>query len=720
MRDSVDQRIVDEVIGGTGRIIDHPSQVGGWPAISNGAPPDDSDLDGMPDNWETSQGLNPNDPADGAADADGNGYTNVEEYLNSLAPETGPRGNLPPLVSAGADQAIRPFDNATLDGTISDDGLPNPPAGVTAKWTVVSGPGVVTFGDPDSVDTTASFSDLGAYVLELSGTDGEMTTSDRATITVNTSSGLLVPADYPTIQAAIDAAQDGDLVLVSPGTYVESLNLNKAITLKAQQYDPVDPRNNVTIIDGGGADSVIEIPAGVNGEPHIIGFKIQNAASDGITPSSPFVVEYSYFTGAGDLIDYEEGSGGICRGNVFENADDDALDLDHQVQDLLIENNEIINSGEDGIEIRLHDDTIPEQVTVTIRHNAILGSGGDGIQLIDYSDDTNRQFVIEHNLFSTNAFAAMGLMDNEETHEDFRAASIRERIRVFNNTFVGNDHGISGGDNLIALNNLFVDSTNVALKGVDADSIAAYNLFWNNGLDFQTSNVDNTTTLFTDPLLDGNNQLQDGSPAIDAGTAFFEHSGETVLDLAPATYSGAAPDLGKYESTPSLTLQSIAVSPGNASVEEGQTQQFTAMGTYSDSSTQDMTTAASWSSSNTAVATVDGLGLASGNSSGGSNITAAMDGITSNTAALTVSTSPAISLSADGFKVKGKHHANLVWNGATSVTIDIVRNGVLIITTPNDGTHDDNIGKRGGKATYTYQVCEAGTSVCSNTARAVF
>ena len=46
----------------------------------------DTDQDGMPDTWESSNGLNPNDAADRNGDTDGDGYTNLEEYLNSLVP----------------------------------------------------------------------------------------------------------------------------------------------------------------------------------------------------------------------------------------------------------------------------------------------------------------------------------------------------------------------------------------------------------------------------------------------------------------------------------------------------------------------------------------------------------------------------------------------------------------------------------------------------------
>jgi pectate lyase len=81
-RDAIDARIVDEVRQRKGAIIDSQEQVGGWPALDSKAAPLDSDADGMPDSWERRHGLNPHDPADGAGDKDGDGYTNLEEYLN--------------------------------------------------------------------------------------------------------------------------------------------------------------------------------------------------------------------------------------------------------------------------------------------------------------------------------------------------------------------------------------------------------------------------------------------------------------------------------------------------------------------------------------------------------------------------------------------------------------------------------------------------------------
>jgi hypothetical protein len=83
-RDSVDQRIIAGVRDRTGQIIDSQSQVGGWPVLDQGTPWVDMDADGMPDDWERAQGLNPADASDGSADRNGDGWTNLEDWLDSL------------------------------------------------------------------------------------------------------------------------------------------------------------------------------------------------------------------------------------------------------------------------------------------------------------------------------------------------------------------------------------------------------------------------------------------------------------------------------------------------------------------------------------------------------------------------------------------------------------------------------------------------------------
>lgn len=92
-RDSLDQRIINDVKNRTGRIIDvqggfphatpYAQTVDAWPYLATTTAPTDTDKDGMPDEWETENGLNPNDAADRAIFAS-NGYTNLENYLNSV------------------------------------------------------------------------------------------------------------------------------------------------------------------------------------------------------------------------------------------------------------------------------------------------------------------------------------------------------------------------------------------------------------------------------------------------------------------------------------------------------------------------------------------------------------------------------------------------------------------------------------------------------------
>ena len=83
-RDAVDTRIINDFINGTGGIIDEPNEVGGWPTYNSGTPYPDSDQDGMDDDWEVEHGLDPSNSDDHSLDRNGDGYTNLEEFLNYL------------------------------------------------------------------------------------------------------------------------------------------------------------------------------------------------------------------------------------------------------------------------------------------------------------------------------------------------------------------------------------------------------------------------------------------------------------------------------------------------------------------------------------------------------------------------------------------------------------------------------------------------------------
>lgn len=82
-RDAVDVRVASQYRLSAGGLVSDPVTAGGWPAYEMAPPPEDADADGMPDAWEREHGLSPQDAADHAGDADGDGYTNIEEYLNT-------------------------------------------------------------------------------------------------------------------------------------------------------------------------------------------------------------------------------------------------------------------------------------------------------------------------------------------------------------------------------------------------------------------------------------------------------------------------------------------------------------------------------------------------------------------------------------------------------------------------------------------------------------
>jgi subtilisin len=141
-----------------------------------------------------------------------------------------------------------------------------------------------------------------------------------------------------------------------------------------------------------------------------------------------------------------------------------------------------------------------------------------------------------------------------------------------------------------------------------------------------------------------------------AGLATGEDAGTTTITASSNSISDTA------ALTVTLALKSIEVTPKTATIPKGLTQQYTATGTYSDDSTADITSSVTWASTDTAVATIDSAGLATGEDAGTTTITASSNSI-SDTATLTV-TAPSeptavivesIIYSTEGGKNQDKH-----------------------------------------------------------------
>ncbi len=104
----------------------------------------------------------------------------------SAAPQVPqPATNTTPQVNAGLDQTLTLPEAASLQGQVSDDGLPTQPGALSVHWRQIQGPATVAFDDPNAIVTTANLVSAGTYVLRLTADDGELITSDELTVTVS-------------------------------------------------------------------------------------------------------------------------------------------------------------------------------------------------------------------------------------------------------------------------------------------------------------------------------------------------------------------------------------------------------------------------------------------------------------------------------------------------------------------------------------------------------
>ncbi len=244
--------------------------------------------------------------------------------------------NQAPTANAGANQTINQPASVNLVGTASDDGKPNPPATLTYAWTKVSGPGVVTFSNPSSLTTSASFSQAGTYVLNLQVSDSQLATNSTVTIIVNppvanqapvVSAGVNQTITLPATASLIGTATDDGLpnppaaltytwakvsgagtvtfsaptsltttaTFSSAGTYVLSLTANDSqLSTTANVTITVNSPANQAPVVSAGSNQTITLPATAS----LIG----TATDDGL-PNPPAQLTYSWakVSGAGTV-----------------------------------------------------------------------------------------------------------------------------------------------------------------------------------------------------------------------------------------------------------------------------------------------------------------------------------------------------------------------------------------------------------------------------------
>ncbi len=367
---------------------------------------------------------------------------------------------------------------------------------------------------------------------------------------------LRVPEDHPTARAAVAAAGNRDTILFAPGTHQGGAFVDrKSLTLASRFMTTGDTSLVSRTVLRGAADgmcaglpgcvggSVLEFGAAAHGSA-VIGLTI-TGGDDGIRSQAMVDITSCHIVGNGDGVDFVSGSGGTFRGSLFAWNSDDGIDLNGRIQARFIDN-DIRENKQDGVEYRLHAYRGPTQ-TIEFIGNRIVGNKSDGIQLIDYPGLSNRVIRIEGNLFSANGDAAVGCLPDGRTIEDFGGAPVVERVFVIGNTFAGERHGLIGGENVVALNNIFTRIRESALRRVKGGSVVSSNLFWKNRADLDECTIEPSGVVRADPRLDRASLPGAGSPAIDGGVSFFAWRGDTLLDIPRTGYAGRAPDLGAIE-----------------------------------------------------------------------------------------------------------------------------------------------------------------------------
>jgi hypothetical protein len=357
---------------------------------------------------------------------------------------------------------------------------------------------------------------------------------------------IRVPEDYSTIQEAINEAENGDVIILSPGTYsiTESIIVEKSITITSKfikSNNELDITNTIITSDGQ-LDPLILFETNSDGST-CSGLTFLNSLKQvTIHDAIIKVTNCKFLNSRSDALSFE-GAGGYVAYNYFENCGDEAIDADNSL-DWTVEHNEIINPNDDGLEIRLHNDDKAERKHI-IRYNFISGASEDGIQLIDYDGNSQREFHIHHNIIRNSKMVGLGCTVNGNTIEDFNGSYMEEVAYVYNNVFDNNDHGITGANNMLVFNNIITNSKTLGLKKLDNNSKADFNCFYNNVNDFSDSAV-GESNIFEDPLLNSDFSLDLNSLCIEGGTKTFSNNNLSHTVSNSDVY-GNFPDIGAKE-----------------------------------------------------------------------------------------------------------------------------------------------------------------------------
>jgi parallel beta-helix repeat protein len=293
---------------------------------------------------------------------------------------------------------------------------------------------------------------------------------------------ITVPVDYPSIQAAIDAAEPGDTIFVENGTYLENVVVNKKISLIGESVEK-------TIVDGMNNTHTIDVLAD---DVEIANFTVTDSGTDypysGIfldNAQDSRVIDNNVSVNNGIGIFVAWGSNNTIVHNIASHNGQVGIRVDGHDSPALLENNTIEYNQLDGIfTYNAHD--------VIIQENTISNNGQNGIAL----QGTSLNITVRGNLIESNAWHGIEVVSDTSDCNILRnnvTANIQDGINVFmayNNKISENDvmsNGWDGlyiaqcSDNTIRRNNVTDNGEGVKLEWSSGLTIIGNDLSANNG-----------------------------------------------------------------------------------------------------------------------------------------------------------------------------------------------------------------------------------------------
>ena len=351
---------------------------------------------------------------------------------------------------------------------------------------------------------------------------------------------IYVPANQPTIQAAIDAAAHGDTVLVAPGTYYEDINFHGKIITVSSEQGPA-----ATVIDAGGKPAVVTFKSGETRDTVLSGFTITGGRT--------------IYSGAGISVSF---SSPTIRGNIITgNSGCSGVGIDSYFSSPRIENNTISQNfisgctGGWGIGIYIGGNSAAEIVGNMIIDNRGEAASGGGVALFAAGNAVLIGNVIARNATAGEAGCGWG---GGVAIANFVQARIVNNLIVNNSACQGGAfHWMGSSGGTVLVNNTIADNEAASSPGIYARGVDGRNQLYNNIISarFGPALYCENATSMTPPVLDSNDVFSLQANAY-GGTCADQTGISGNLSADPQFLD---PDAGKYR----VGFSSPVVDAGN-------------------------------------------------------------------------------------------------------------------------------------------------------------